>query len=604
MIAKKVKSYLNKSFSDFRFFHLYLGNKIFLALILSFTVGLMDGLGLAMFIPLLQMVDGSTDFQPNEQNIGNLKYLLETLNAVGLPLTLTTVLLMILFFFGMKGLFRFAESYFGVILMTTFIKKIRFAGVESISSVNYKYFVKVDSGKIQNTLSGEVDRVTWAYRNYMAGVQSLMAIVVYITLAFLSNPQFALLVGIGGGISNFFYTKLYRKTKQTSRKITADGHIFHGLVMQQINNFKYLRATGQASKFGEKLKKTIVTLAQGNRKIGFFNSLLIATKEPMSIFVVVGIIFIQIFYFSTNIGPIILSLLFFYRALNAIIVYQNYWNTFLNVSGSLENFQGFLHDMNSNRVDYNSGEVIETIESIELIDAKFSYGQQPLLKNINLEITKNKTIALVGPSGSGKTTLINIITGLLPIEKGSFRINGIEQSELNMNEYQSKIGYITQEPVIFNDTLFNNVTTWAEKTPENLIKFKNALKKASLLTFLEGLAEKEDAPLGNAGILISGGQKQRIAIARELYKEVDLLVLDEATSALDSETEKEIQEYFDQLRGEYTIIVIAHRLSTIKNSDIIYLLKDGQILNHGNFESLTNESSNFKKMVALQNFDN
>ena len=148
MIAKKVKSYLNKSFSDFRFFHLYLGNKIFLALILSFTVGLMDGLGLAMFIPLLQMVDGSTDFQPNEQNIGNLKYLLETLNAVGLPLTLTTVLLMILFFFGMKGLFRFAESYFGVILMTTFIKKIRFAGVESISSVNYKYFVKVDSGKI------------------------------------------------------------------------------------------------------------------------------------------------------------------------------------------------------------------------------------------------------------------------------------------------------------------------------------------------------------------------------------------------------------------------------------------------------------------------
>ena len=260
--------------------------------------------------------------------------------------------------------------------------------------------------------------------------------------------------------------------------------------------------------------------------------------------------------------------------------------------------------MNSNRVDYNSGEVIETIESIELIDAKFSYGQQPLLKNINLEITKNKTIALVGPSGSGKTTLINIITGLLPIEKGSFRINGIEQSELNMNEYQSKIGYITQEPVIFNDTLFNNVTTWAEKTPENLIKFKNALKKASLLTFLEGLAEKEDAPLGNAGILISGGQKQRIAIARELYKEVDLLVLDEATSALDSETEKEIQEYFDQLRGEYTIIVIAHRLSTIKNSDIIYLLKDGQILNHGNFESLTNESSNFKKMVALQNFDN
>ncbi|MEX0883401.1 MAG: ABC transporter ATP-binding protein [Cyclobacteriaceae bacterium] len=550
------------------------------------------------------MVDGGTEYQPDEQNIGNLKYLLDTFNSVGLPLNLTTVLLMILFFFGMKGIFRFVESYFGVILMTTFIKKIRFAGVESISSVNYKYFVKVDSGKIQNTLSGEVDRVTWAYRNYMAGIQALMTIFVYITLAFLSNPQFALLVGIGGGISNFFYTKIYKKTKQTSRKITADGHIFHGLVMQQINNFKYLRATGQAAKYGEKLKKTIITLANGNRRIGFFNSLLIATKEPMSIFVVVAIIFVQINYFSTNIGPIILSLLFFYRALNAIIVYQNYWNTFLNVSGSLENFQGFLHDMNSNRAEYNTGLVIENIEQVRLSGAGFSYSDSPLLRDIDLEIPKNKTVALVGPSGSGKTTLINIITGLLPIENGSFRINGENIRDINIGRYQSKIGYITQEPVIFNDTLFNNVTSWAEKNPENLGKFRKAIKKASLIPFLKTLPEGEDAPLGNAGVLISGGQKQRIAIARELYKEVDLLVLDEATSALDSETEKEIQEYFDQLRGKYTIIVIAHRLSTIKNADIIYLLKDGRILNHGDFESLTQQSKDFKKMVELQNFDN
>jgi ABC-type multidrug transport system fused ATPase/permease subunit len=604
MIIKKVKNYLNKSFSDFRFFHSYLGKRIFVALLFSFTVGLMDGLGLAMFIPLLQMVDGTTEFQPDEQNIGNLKYLLDTLNSVGLPLNLTTVLLMILFFFGMKGIFRFIESYFGVILMTTFIKKIRFAGVESISSVNYKYFVKVDSGKIQNTLSGEVDRVNWAYRNYMAGIQALMTIFVYITLAFLSNPQFAILVGIGGGISNFFYTKLYRRTKQTSRKITSDGHIFHGLVMQQINNFKYLRATGQIGKFGEKLKKTIITLANGNRKIGFFNSLLVATKEPMSIFVVVAIIFIQINYFSTNIGPIILSLLFFYRALNAIIVYQNYWNTFLNVSGSLENFQSFLNDMNSNRAEYDTGEIIESIDDVQLSNASFSYSQTPLLTNINLEIPKNKTVALVGPSGSGKTTLINIITGLLPVENGAFRINGKNIAEINIGNYQSKIGYITQEPVIFNDTLFNNVTSWAEKTPENMGKFKNAIKKASLVPFLETLQGKEDAPLGNAGILISGGQKQRIAIARELYKEVDLLVLDEATSALDSETEKDIQEYFDQLKGNYTIIVIAHRLSTIKNADIIYLLKDGKILNHGDFDSLTQQSSDFKKMVELQNFEN
>ncbi len=260
--------------------------------------------------------------------------------------------------------------------------------------------------------------------------------------------------------------------------------------------------------------------------------------------------------------------------------------------------------MNSNRAEYNTGAIIENIDDVRLSKASFSYSQTPLLTDINLEIPKNKTVALVGPSGSGKTTLINIITGLLPVENGTFRINGKDIGNINIGHYQSKIGYITQEPVIFNDTLFNNVTSWAEKTPENLEKFKKAIKKASLVPFLETLQGKEDAPLGNAGILISGGQKQRIAIARELYKEVDLLVLDEATSALDSETEKDIQEYFDQLKGNYTIIVIAHRLSTIKNADVIYLLKDGRILNHGDFDSLTQQSLDFKKMVELQNFEN
>src|SRR5690606_33458139 len=120
--------------------------------------------------------------------------------------------------------------------------------------------------------------------------------------------------------------------------------------------------------------------------------------------------------------------------------------------------------------------------------------------------------------------------------------------------YQSKIGYITQEPVIFNDTLFNNVTFWDKKNNENLAKFRECIEKASFSEFIEGVVQPEDIPLGNNGVLVSGGQKQRIAIARELYKEVDLLVMDEATSALDSATEKEIQNYFEKLRGQFTII--------------------------------------------------
>lgn len=594
---------LENLFTDFRFFHSFLGTRIFLSLILSFSVGLMDGLGLAMFIPLLQIVGGGGDTATNQNSFGNLDYLINGLNSFGISLTITSVLGLILFFFSLKGIFRFLETYYGVILMTTFVKKLRIQAVNSISNINYKYFIQVDSGKVQNTLSGEIERVQWAYRNYMAATQAFMTILVYISLAFLANPQFALFVVIGGGISNLFYVRLYKKTKETSRKITSDGHVFHGLMMQEVNNFKYLRATGQVLKYAEKLNKTIIDLAKSNRKIGFFNSILAATKEPISILVVVLIMFIQVQYFSKELSPIILSLLFFYRSLNLIIVFQNYWNTFLNVSGSLENYQSFLVDMNANSKEYNKGIDVKRIDDVELSCVNFSFNDKLFLKKLTLNVPKNKTIALVGPSGSGKTTLTNIITGLLPIDSGEFKVNGTYIQQINLQKYQSRIGYITQDPVIFNDTFFNNVTFWDEKSSQNIQKFKNVIHQASLTEFFEKLEGDENTILGNAGVLISGGQKQRIAIARELYKDIDLLILDEATSALDSGTEKEIQEYFDGLKGKFTLIVIAHRLSTIKNADIIYLLKDGILEDYGDFESLAEKSNEFKEMVRLQNVD-
>lgn len=598
----KFNSIIKNRFSDFRFFYSYLGSRIFISLTLSFSVGLMDGLGLAMFIPLLQLVEAGGVYDASSGGSGNMDYFIQGLNYVGLSLNLITVLLLILVFFSLKGIFKFLESYYSVILGTRFVKKVRFEAVESISNLNYRYFIKIDSGKIQNSFSTEVDRVQQAYKNYASSVQSIMTVVVYICLAFLTNPQFALLVVIGGALSNLVYNRLYQKTKETSKRITLGNHTFHGLMMQQIHYFKYLRATGQINEYNKKIKETIVELVSRNKKIGFYNSILLATKEPLSISVVVAVIIIQTTYFNTALGPIILSLLFFYRSLNQIIVFQNYWNSFLNYSGSLVSYKEFISELNANRLNYNSGKSVDSIEKVELQEVNFSYDEKILLRGINLKIEKNKTIAFVGPSGSGKTTLTNIITGLLPVESGKLLVNGHDLKLSNIQQYQSKIGYITQEPVIFNDTLFNNVTFWAEKSKENLLRFQESIEKASLSEFLTNLERGEDTPLGNNGVMVSGGQKQRIAIARELYKNVNLLVLDEATSALDSSTEQEIQGYFEGLNGSLTIIVIAHRLSTIKSADIIYLLNNGEIEEQGDFFSLQEKSAEFKRMVELQDF--
>jgi subfamily B ATP-binding cassette protein MsbA len=188
----------------------------------------------------------------------------------------------------------------------------------------------------------------------------------------------------------------------------------------------------------------------------------------------------------------------------------------------------------------------------------------------------------------------------MPLDKGQMSIDGINREDLDIKTYQQKIGYITQDPVIFNDTVFNNVSFWSDPTIENKKRFENALTKASLYDYIQGLPEKEHTILGHNGINLSGGQKQRISIARELFKEIDILILDEATSALDSETEKIIQENIDHLKGQYTILIVAHRLSTIRNATRIVLMRDGEIAQIGNFQELSKSVPHFKRMVELQ----
>ncbi len=240
--------------------------------------------------------------------------------------------------------------------------------------------------------------------------------------------------------------------------------------------------------------------------------------------------------------------------------------------------------------------------SIEIKNIDFAFEETSVLKNINLTIHKNETLAIIGESGSGKTTLINLITGLLNPTKGQIIIDGLDLSTIKKSSFQKRIGYITQEAVIFNDTIYNNVTFWDEVNEKTNSNFEEALKKGAIYDFVMSLPLKGNEILGSNGINISGGQKQRISIARELYKDLDFLFMDEATSALDSDTEKSIKENIESLHGKYTIVIVAHRLSTIKNADRIVLMNKGEIIAIGTFDELI-KNPVFNKMVKLQTFD-
>ena len=565
---------------------------------LSILVGVLDGIGLALFLPLLQMVDNSS---VNTEEMGYLKFIVDFIIKIGFDINLNSILVFILFTFIFKGIAKFTEGYYSVQIQQHFIVQLRTKCLNLFSNYKYKSFINSDPGRIQNTLSGEVIKNVLAYKNYFLTLQNAVMVSVYVFLAFLSNPQFTILIAIGGLLTNLFLKKAYSITKKTSKNLTKNSHTYQGELIQSVAFFKYLQSTNVMTLFIKKLKLSVEKLENDNRKIGLIQSFITAAREPLVFLIVVIVIYIEVNFLNQKLGLIILSLLFFYRSLNFLMTLQNTWNQFLANSGSLENMQSFITELDFNTTNYGVKSFKGLKKHITLSNIDFSYTPKTkTLSDINLTIKKNDTIAFVGLSGSGKTTLINLISGLLTPNKGIYTIDNIPTQQYNFNTIQEKIGYITQEPVTFNDTIFNNVTLWDTPSEKNLKRFWDSLEKASIKEFIKELDLKEQSYLGNNGINISGGQKQRLSIARELYKDIEILILDEATSALDYETEKNIQSNLENLHGEYTILIIAHRLSSIKNADSIVYMDKGKIINIDSYENLISKNEQFKKMVKLQ----
>lgn len=565
---------------------------------MSLLVAVLDGIGLTMFLPLLQSVDSESEAAGNQ--LGDMAAIVRGIEWLGLPMTLTGVLLIMLFFFVMKGVAKFGMEFYRVILQQRFANAMRLKNITLLAGYNYREFAKADSGRIQNTLSGEVNRVNKAYSNYFQMLQFLIMTGVYVGMAYIANPKFAAIVAIGGLVSNLAFNKIYRETKAASRRITEETNIFQGFLIESVSSFKFLKATNLIAKYTEKISRTIQKVEAYQRRIGLMNGIAGSIREPLVIGVVVIAILIQVQVFEESLGLIILSLLFFYRGLTALSSMQTFYNQFLGVAGSIENMDDFTRELQGYQESPGHIQFKGLKDQISVSNLTYGYDNTSILKNLSFTINRFETIGIVGESGSGKTTLVNLICSLLPVEKGHILVDGIDISDLDKASYRNAIGYVTQESQVFSDTIYNNVSFWDDEERRQLEKVNESLRLAHADNFIRQLPDGTETRIGINGVNLSGGQRQRLSIAREMYRNVDLLILDEATSALDSQSERLIQENIESLAGSLTMLVIAHRLSTIRKADKIIYLKPGGDYEIDTFDNLLNHSESFRRMVNLQ----
>jgi len=541
-------------------------------------------------------VSGQSSFLKDESSVFNKFYS----NIFHQSPTILTLIVIAIIFFLLKGLVNFLLLTTQAKMATSIISKTRKSLLDGITHLNYKTYTTTDMGAVLNVSTSEVSKLNTSLHNYLNAWQYVIMSVGYIIIAFIVDPFFSALIIILSLVFFYFYRIVIGYFRKLSGEIVQTGNLYNSFLSQILSNFKYLKTTNVIDFYSKRIGEKIEYSEKLNFRFLQINALTNSLREPIILILISAVILIKYAVYG-NIGTnLVFTMLLFYRTLNFFLLTQSNWQSFQQNSGSIDMILAVRDKFQKGKEDFYTGDKFRFSDSMVLSDTFVSYNENNVLTDISITIPKNNMIALVGPSGSGKTTLVAVLTGLIPPDKGEFRIDNHLLSEYDLADFRSKIGYVSQDPVIFNDSIFNNVTLWDAKTELSLQKFNSVCRLTHLDEMINNLDKKEDSGTGDFGITLSGGQKQRISIARELYRDVELLVFDEATSSLDAITEQIIRENIQSIRGKVTIILIAHRLSTIRFADRIYFIEGGRITASGTYDELMQSSPDFLKMVNLQ----
>ena len=603
-------TYFQKIFRYASPFKLYIGLNIFFNLFYA----IFSAISFVAMIPMLNVLFGQTpkvEQQPVYQGINSLKsYVTDSMNYTVSQaveenplkaLMLSIGLILILFF--LKNLFNYLALFFITFLRNGILQHLRNDIFRKIIELPVAFYSEKKKGDTIARITADVLEIQHSFLSILEVlIREPLTIVFTLVMMFSINTKLSLFVLLFIPFSGLIISRIGKSLKQNSDKVQQEQGNFLSIVEETIGGLPIVKAFFAEERFYNKF-------AGSTQRFFKFNNTLINRKNlasPMSEFLGIGVIGGLLWYGGKMVlidqtlsGTTFLSfMLLAYNILTPAKAISKASYTIKKGDAAAERVLELLETENSIKEATSPQKITTFKEGISFENIQFSYDETTLLKEFNLSIKKGEMVALVGESGSGKTTLANLLNRFYDVDQGQINIDGVDIKNLSKENLRQLVGIVTQEAILFNDTVANNLCLGKpDATEEEMIQ---AAKIANAHDFISSLPKGYQTNIGDRGGKLSGGQKQRLSIARAILKNPAILVLDEATSALDSASEKLVQEALEKLMQDRTSLVIAHRLSTIQKADKIIVMDKGKIVEQGDHKSLMAQNGAYTALVNLQ----
>ncbi len=539
-------------------------------------------------------------------------YITKLTNESGAQYALLLVIAIIISTFLLKNLFNYLALNHLLLIKNGVLRDLRTKMFDKVINLPVSYYSEKRKGDVMSRMLNDVNEVRNSFFNILElVVKEPLTIIFTIGAMIAISFKLTLFVFVFIPISGFIITKIGKSLKAKSKKAQNENGYLISITEETLSGLKVVKSYNSENKFTKKFNDSIQRLYRLTNSIGRKNNL----SAPMSEFMGVMVITILLWYGGNMVltetfadgSPLLEGSKFLaYMALSyniltpAKVISKASYQVKSGLAAAERVFE-VLEVENTINDKPNAKPITEFTSDIALENILFKYEDEYVLKNFSLKIPKGKSIALVGQSGSGKSTIANLITRFYDVNEGKIEIDGTDIRDLETKSLRDLIGLVTQDSILFNDTVKNNILIAKENATD--AEIIEALKIANAWEFVQSLPDGIDTNIGDSGGKLSGGQKQRISIARAVLKNPPIMILDEATSALDTESERLVQDALENMMKNRTSIIIAHRLSTIQNADEIIVMHKGEIAEQGKHHELIAKNGVYKKLVDMQSFE-